>query len=170
MIENRTLTTGRSRRFVAAILATTMLVSVAACQTTGKEGQGTAAGAGIGGILGGVIGNQFGGTSGAIVGALVGVAAGAYIGGEIGRYLDEQDKKKAAENSIAAIEKSERNKGKPATSEWTSDKNPGVSGAATAQAVSDDCYVVQEVAVIPGQGDVRQQTQYCNQGGEYVAV
>ena len=90
-----------------------------------------------GGVLVGVLGKQVGGREGAIVGATVGALAGVLIGGEIGRQLDEEDRKRAAAASIAAIKKSEAMGGKAATAAWSSEKNTGVSGSARAVAVAD---------------------------------
>ena len=148
--------------FVAAGLA------LGACQTNQQGGQ--TAGAGLGAVLGALAGNEIGGTKGAVIGGLIGAFGGYLIGGEIGRYLDERDRQVAAENTLAALETSQAKGGAPATASWRSPENDGVSGAATATAVGGDCYSVQEVAVIPGRGDVRQETRYCERNGQWVAV
>lgn len=157
---------GAKKLSASVMILALLLVSITGCNTT-KQQTGTAAGGGVGAVLGALAGNQLGGTRGAIIGGLIGAAAGAMVGGEIGRYLDEQDRQKAALSTFDALEKSRQNKGQAVTTTWTSDKNQGVSGMATAEAVSDECYVVQEVAVIPGHGDVRQESRYCNQGGSW---
>lgn len=157
---------GAKKTLASLMIAALVLVSIPGCNTT-KQQTGTAAGGGVGAVLGALAGNQLGGTKGAVIGGLIGAAAGAMVGGEIGRYLDEQDRQKAALNTFDALEKSKQNQGKAVTTSWTSDKNQGVSGMATAEAVSEECYVVQEVAVIPGHGDVRQESRYCSQGGTW---
>ena len=156
----------RLRMTTALVAASLCLASVTACNTNRERG--TVAGGGLGTAIGALVGHQMGGTRGALIGGLIGAAAGALIGGEIGRYLDEEDRKRAAENTVDALTASQANNGQVASAAWSSAKNPGVSGEATAVGVGDDCYVVQEVAVIPGKGDVRQETRYCNQGGQWV--
>ncbi len=143
-------------------------LALAACKTSEERGQAT--GTGVGAVLGALVGREMGGTKGAVVGGLIGALGGYFIGGEIGRHLDEQDRKLAAQTTVQAIENSQANGGRASSSSWVSDDNPGVSGAATAFGVGENCYSVQEVAVIPGKGDVRQETRYCEQDGQWVAV
>ncbi|MEO1328591.1 MAG: hypothetical protein AAFW46_02930 [Pseudomonadota bacterium] len=154
----------RPAAFLASLLATALLLT--ACST--KEQTGQVSGGVAGGTIGVLVGQKLGGRAGAIIGGLIGAAAGVAIGGEIGRYLDERDREKAAAASRQAIAASEDLDGRAATQNWVSETNEGVSGSATAMRTSADCYTVQEVAAIPGRGDVRQETRYCRQGDGWV--
>lgn len=165
-METQRIARSRLRVTTTLVAASLCLSTVTACNTNRERG--TMAGGGIGTALGAFVGHKMGGTRGMIIGGLIGAAAGALIGGEIGRHLDEEDRKQAAQNTVDALSASKANNGQVASSSWNSAKNPGVSGEATAMGVGDDCYVVQEVAVIPGKGDVRQETRYCNQDGQWV--
>lgn len=160
--------TATLKRSPVALFAAVCLFLATGCQTNQQTGMvaGGAAGAGFGAL----IGNAVGGRTGAIIGGLLGAGAGAMIGGEIGRYLDEQDRAKATETTVMALEQSQANDGQAATSRWESDENPGVSGQTTAMGVGDNCYEAQEIATVPGEGEVRQTTRYCNQDGSWVAV
>lgn len=46
---------------------------------------------------GALVGTQFGSRTGQLVATLVGTVGGAWIGNRIGAYLDERDRKRAAE-------------------------------------------------------------------------
>lgn len=146
-------------RVLAVVL---VAASMVACNST----NGTLVGAGIGATIGAFAGKKLGGDTGMIIGAI----AGGAIGGEIGRALDEQDRRLAAQTTAAAISQSQASKGEPVTVSWVSDTNKGVSGSARATASSANCYSVQEVAVVPGTGDVRQQTEYCEKDGQWLPV
>jgi surface antigen len=66
-----------------------------------KEGAGTAVGA----IAGAVIGSQFGGSTGSrIAGGIAGAAIGGLIGNRIGAAMDDEDKRRAYEAQMAALE------------------------------------------------------------------
>lgn len=165
-------TTNMNKKFMRTTqtaLVVTLAITLGACQTT-KQQTGTAAGAGFGAVLGSLIGKSIGGKSGQWIGAGLGALAGGMIGNEIGRVLDEQDRLLASQSTMNALTQSREQGGKPAIVSWQSEKNEGVSGSATAVASSPSCYVVQEVAVVPNVGDVRQETQYCDQNGEWVPL
>ena len=145
-------------KLIKVICLTLVVVAVSACQTTEQKGQ--IAGALVGGVLGSLIGGDNEITK--LVATAVGAGVGAYIGGEIGRYLDEQDRIKAQSATKTALEQSVANGGRKVTSNWKSDENDGVSGAATAELSTDSgCFNVQEIATIPGKGEVRQVSKYC---------
>lgn len=105
-------------------LAMTLAVGLAGCKTTNQT---------VGSVIGGIGGAAatYGltkalggdGTTAAIV-AVAGGLAGAYIGGEIGRYLDEEDSKKAQAASKKAVTTGTTGQ----TVAWKSDKNPEVYG------------------------------------------
>ncbi len=76
---------------VSFILIGALLCSLAGCASSTKKDYGTWLGAIGGGVLGGVIDD--GGTGGIIVGTI----AGGLLGRMIGHYMDESDRKKAAE-------------------------------------------------------------------------
>ncbi len=95
------------RIFCVALLG----LSVAACAGGGggypgqqagpREGVGTFAGA----LTGAAIGSQFGGGTGERVGAaLAGAAIGGLIGNRIGAALDDEDKQRAYEAQMQALE------------------------------------------------------------------
>ena len=65
------------------VLLVTLLASIAACATPGKD---TAIGAGVGAGGGALIGGLAGGWEGAAIGAV----AGGVVGGAIGNHLDKQ--------------------------------------------------------------------------------
>lgn len=82
-------------------------LSLAACagdrlaESGPKEGAGTAVGA----IAGAVIGSQFGGSTGSrIAGGIAGAAIGGLIGNRIGAAMDDEDKRRAYEAQMAALE------------------------------------------------------------------
>lgn len=76
-------------RFLTLLLIAVLAAPMVACQT--KE-QG---GAVVGGVLGGVLGNQVGGGSGRTAAVIAGTLLGAYVGSEMGRYMDDNDTRKA---------------------------------------------------------------------------
>jgi surface antigen len=79
-------------------------VSLAACASdpsAPKEGAGTAFGA----ITGALIGSQFGGGTGErIAGGIAGAAIGGLIGNRIGASMDEEDRRRAYEAHVRALE------------------------------------------------------------------
>jgi surface antigen len=82
-------------------------LSLAACagdrlaESGPKEGAGTAVGA----IAGAVIGSQFGGSAGSRIAAgIAGAAIGGLIGNRIGAAMDDEDKRRAYEAQMAALE------------------------------------------------------------------
>jgi len=156
----------KSLAFCMAVVLTT-----ASCQTTGQE-QGQMGGLVLGGLLGGLVGNKAGGGKGAIVGAVLGAVAGSYLGSEIGKHLDEKDREVASKNTKDTLAQTVGAKGETVTRKWTSPDNEGVSGQTTAS-LSDisGCYEVVEMATIPGTGEVRQSSRYCqNEEGQLLKV
>ncbi len=66
-----------------------------------KEGAGTAVGA----VAGAVIGSQFGGSTGSRIAAgAAGALIGGMIGNRIGAAMDDEDKRRAYEAQLAALE------------------------------------------------------------------
>ena len=60
----------------------------------------------LGALGGAAIGSQFGGGAGGhVAGALIGAGVGALIGNRIGASLDEQDKRRAYEAEMSALER-----------------------------------------------------------------
>ena len=48
---------------------------------------------------------------------------------------------------------------------WNSENNPGVGGSSTVVSQpTENCYVVREIAVVPGRGEVAQDARYCREG------
>lgn len=157
--------TVRSRMIATALACS--LAAGACTSTGGNEQGGQIIGAAAIGGLGALIGGKAGGSKGAVLGGLLGVGVGYLIGGQIGRYLDEEDRKKASQATLSALDKSYNNNGKPATTKWSSENNKGVSGQTTATSTGNQCYNVQEVAIIPGKGTVRQENKYCQNNGKW---
>ncbi len=78
------------KRWLAALLIVTMLVSLAGCAGMSRKEKGAATGAAAGGAVGAAIGHHTGNTAlGAILGAVVGGAAGAYIGNRMDKQAEE---------------------------------------------------------------------------------
>ncbi len=103
----------------------------------------------FGGILGGVVGDAAGLGS---VGTLISSGLGAVIGAEIACQLDEKEQEKAAEATMAVVEKEEVG----AIAEWQSPTRAGVSGSSmvTALNAAPDgrrCLSITDVAIIDGE-------------------
>jgi surface antigen len=87
------------------ILAAALVLSVGMGLSAGcaeldqlsQEQIGTGLGALAGGVAGALVGTQFGSGTGQLIATLVGTVGGAWVGNRIGSYLDEQDRKRAAE-------------------------------------------------------------------------
>jgi len=93
-----------AKTFIAVALAGAALAGCAGNPATGtgpKENTGTL----IGGVTGAVIGSQFGGTVGDRVAAgVIGAGIGALIGNRIGAAMDDEDKQRAYQAQVAALE------------------------------------------------------------------
>jgi surface antigen len=84
-------------------------LSLAACAGNPETGTGPKENTGtlVGALSGAAIGSQFGGgTGGHVAGALVGAALGGLIGNRIGAAMDDEDKKRAYEAQMDALERS----------------------------------------------------------------
>jgi len=95
----------RNKSRLAAVLGLAALV--AACAGDPESGRGPKENTGtlLGALGGAAIGSAFGGgASGHIAGALIGAGAGALIGNRIGAALDDEDKKRAYEAEMNALE------------------------------------------------------------------
>jgi surface antigen len=92
-------------RLSAAAMVAALLAACAATPETGqgaKENTGTLLGAGLGAL----IGSQFGGGTGERIAAgLAGAAIGGLIGNRIGASMDDEDKQRAYEAQMAALER-----------------------------------------------------------------
>jgi surface antigen len=89
----------RARRLTAGVLSISIMLA-AGCAELDKLSQeqiGTGLGALAGGVGGALVGTQTGSRTGQIIAAVVGVVGGAWVGNRIGAYLDERDRKRAAE-------------------------------------------------------------------------
>jgi len=81
---------------------------LAACAGDPESGRGPKENTGtlLGALSGAAIGSAFGGgTSGHVAGALIGAGVGALIGNRIGAALDDDDKKRAYEAEMNALER-----------------------------------------------------------------
>jgi len=94
----------RSLTLIAPVLMTAALAGCAGDPNMGtgpRENTGTLVGA----LAGAAVGSQIGGGTGARVGAAVaGAAIGGLIGNRIGAALDDEDRQRAYEAQVAALE------------------------------------------------------------------
>lgn len=79
-----------------------LAVSLTACASMSKKGQGAIVGAGTGAAVGAVVGNQTGSTA---RGAIIGAAVGGVVGTVIGNQMDQQAKQLKVEIPGASIER-----------------------------------------------------------------
>ena len=96
----------RNKTRLAVVIGATALL--AACAGDPESGRGPKENTGtlLGALGGAAIGSAFGGgASGHIAGALIGAGAGALIGNRIGAALDDEDKKRAYEAEMNALER-----------------------------------------------------------------
>ena len=96
----------RNKTRLAVLIGATALL--AACAGDPEFGRGPKENTGtlLGALGGAAIGSAFGGgTSGHVAGALIGATAGALIGNRIGAALDDEDKKRAYEAEMNALER-----------------------------------------------------------------
>jgi surface antigen len=90
---------------IAAIAAVGLMLG--ACAGDPESGRGPKENTGtlLGALGGAAIGSAFGGgVGGHVAGALIGAGAGALIGNRIGAAMDDEDKKRAYEAEMAALE------------------------------------------------------------------
>ncbi len=74
-------------------LVAALVLSLAACEGTGKDGASKeTVGTVLGGVAGAVLGAQFGKGTGQLVGVAAGALAGAYLGNQVGSSLDKADR------------------------------------------------------------------------------
>ena len=125
---------------------------------TAKSGGGL-----IGGLLGGVIGDAAGLGN---VGTLIAGGVGAVIGAEIACQLDQQEQEKAAEATMAIVEKEEVG----AVATWQSPTRADVSGSSTVTALTAEpdgrkCLSITDIAIIDGE-ETKIAKQMCRGPGE----
>ena len=129
-----------------------------------KKCKGARTGGGlIGGLLGGVIGDAAGLGK---VGTLIAGGVGAVIGAEIACQLDQQEQEKAAEATMAIVEKEEVG----AVANWQSPTRADVSGSSTITALTAEpdgrkCLNITDVAIIDGE-ETKIAKQMCRGPGE----
>jgi surface antigen len=90
---------------VAAVTA--FALALAACAGDPESGRGPHENTGtlVGGLAGAAIGSQFGGgVGGHIAGAAVGAGLGALIGNRIGASMDDDDRRRAYDAQISALD------------------------------------------------------------------
>jgi len=85
------------RPLIAFLAAGVLFGSLSGCAGMDKS-------TGIGAALGGLAGSQVGGGKGRYVGVAAGIAVGAFIGNRVGKYLDEKEKRKAADATAQTAE------------------------------------------------------------------
>ncbi len=86
---------------IAAVVASG--VALAGCNTAGV-GTGQAIGTLGGAVAGGILGNQIGNGTGNVVATIAGAAIGGFLGGAIGASIDEQDRMRAQQAQLQAVE------------------------------------------------------------------
>lgn len=103
------MTSVDAKRLAAVFGLTAALAACAGDPNTGtgpKENTGTLLGAGTGALIGAGIGSS-GGTGSAIAGGVIGAALGGIIGNRIGAALDDEDKRRAYEAQMEALERAQ---------------------------------------------------------------
>ncbi len=90
----------RTARSIGAVAL--LGLSLAACASFNKKGQGALIGAGAGGAIGAVVGNNTGSTA---RGAIIGAAVGGVVGGVIGHQMDQQAKQIKQDIPGATVER-----------------------------------------------------------------
>lgn len=128
------------KNFLTLLLIAILATPMVACQTKQQGG------AVVGGVLGGVLGNQVGGGQGRTAAIIAGTLLGAYVGSEMGRYMDENDARKAE----AALEYNRDNQ----RSTWHN-PNTGANVSATPtrtfkSAGGEDCREYQTTVTVGG--------------------
>jgi len=117
----------------------------------------------LGGVFGGVLGSVAGLDK---VGTLIASAAGALLVGEIACKLSEDEQEKAAEATLAVVEKEEVG----AVANWQSPTRGDVSGSSTITALNTEpngrkCLTITDVAIIDGE-ETRVSKQMCRGAGQ----
>lgn len=133
-------------------------------KSNSKKCKGARTGGGlIGGLLGGALGNAAGLGQ---VGTLIASGVGGVIGAEIACQLDEKEQEKAAEATLAIVEKEEVG----AVAKWQSPTRADVSGSSTITALTAEpdgrkCLNITDVAIIDGE-ETKIAKQMCRGAGE----
>jgi len=92
-------------RLARLIIVALVVLPLAACASN-PQGAGPNEGAGtfVGALTGAVVGSQFGRGGGRVVGAVAGAAIGGLIGNRIGAALDDEDRARAYEAQMQALD------------------------------------------------------------------
>ncbi|MFT0861572.1 glycine zipper domain-containing protein [Ancylobacter sp. G4_0304] len=140
-------------------------VSLAGCQTA-QDNPNTVGGAAIGALAGGVIGQLAGGNTGA---TLAGAAIGGLIGGAIGNSLDAQDRARAQQAQMQALEYG--NPGAPVS--WRGESGAYgtiVPGPTYARGGSPRCREFTHTIYVDGQPQTARGTACRNPDGTWTPV
>jgi surface antigen len=130
------------RSATVALLAVAMLASCATVQDNPKTAVGGLGGATVGGLIAAAAGG-----GGAAIAA--GVIGGALLGGLAGNYLDERDKKMAADSAARALESSPS--GQPVAWQNPDSGNSGtITPVRTYQSAGTYCREYQQTVTIGG--------------------
>lgn len=122
---------------------------------------------GRGRLLGGIFGSVVGSVAGLDdIGVLIAGAVGAVLVGEIACQLSKDEQEKAAEATLAVVEKEEVG----AVANWQSPTRGGVSGSSTVTALNTEpdgrkCLTITDVAIIDGE-ETRISKQMCRGAGQ----
>lgn len=150
----------------AKLLAVGLIgISLAGCQTA-QDNPNTVGGAAIGALAGAAIGQIAGGNTGA---TLAGAAIGGLIGGAIGNSLDAQDRARAEQAQMQALESGQP--GAPVS--WRGDSGAYgtiVPGPAYARGPSPRCREFTHTIYINGQPQTARGTACRNPDGTWSPV
>ena len=143
-------------------------------QSKQKAGKGQASGdqsckksRGRGNLLGGIFGGVVGSAAGLDkLGTLIASAASAVLVGELACKLSQEEQERAAEATMAVVEKEEVG----AVAKWQSPTRGGVSGSSTVTALNTEpngrkCLTITDVAIIDGE-ETRVSKQMCRGAGQ----
>ncbi|GLK84905.1 glycine zipper domain-containing protein [Ancylobacter defluvii] len=152
----------RVTQFVAVALIGATLAGCTATQENPNMVGGAATGALAGGVIGAIAGRN-------VAGAAIGALAGGLIGGAIGSALDEQDRQRARQAEMQALEYG--NPGAPVS--WRGeDGNYGtiVPGPTYARGSSPRCREFTHTIYIDGQPQTARGTACRNPDGTWAPV
>lgn len=109
-------------------------------------------GRGIGGFLGGIAGGRLGPVGNAVASV---APVGSLLGEAFASLLDCREQRQAATATEEAVTRAERSGEVGASSSWTSETRPNVTGTSTVTAIDagggDECMTVTDIVIIDGE-------------------
>jgi len=153
----------------AAVIAALGL-SLAACASNPQPaGPNEGAGTFVGALSGAVLGSQFGRGGGRVVGAVAGAAIGGLIGNRIGAALDDEDRARAYEAQMRALDTGAS--GAPVS--WRNEDSGRYGAVVPGPAYQRNamtCRQYTHTVYIDGQPQVARGTACRNSEGNWIAV